>query len=51
MLSGERVAAYCEKNSKPQIYTVGRMQSFSVLKQVVYMYSNVWVLKGYIHYE
>jgi hypothetical protein len=35
MLFGETVAVYCENIWNTQIYCVGRMESFSMLKQVV----------------
>jgi hypothetical protein len=37
MLFGETVAVYCENIRNTQIYSVGRMQSFSMLKQMVHI--------------
>jgi hypothetical protein len=35
MLFREAVAVYCEKHTNLQIHSVGRMQSYIMLKQVV----------------
>jgi hypothetical protein len=36
MLFGETVAIYCENHKKYKIYSVGKMQRFSMLKQTVH---------------
>jgi hypothetical protein len=41
MLCRETVAVYCENHTEHQIHSVGRMQSFSVLKQMVHVVTAV----------
>jgi hypothetical protein len=43
MLFGETIAVYCENHTKHKYTLWGRMQGFSMLKQVV---QNHWTLKG-----
>jgi hypothetical protein len=37
MLFGETVSVYCANHTEHQIHSVGRMQSFSMLKRVVHI--------------
>jgi hypothetical protein len=39
MLFRERVGVYCENHVDTQMHSVGRMQSFSVLRQVTFVYT------------
>jgi hypothetical protein len=46
MLFWETLTVYCENSMNTQMHYMGRMQSFSVLKQVVGTYSDHWALNG-----
>jgi hypothetical protein len=51
MLFRGKIAVYCENRTKHTNTYVGRMQSFIMLKQVIYIYTYIYIITTGYDYE